>query len=43
MSGVGTAVTRLSVGVTVSIVKELTVRLSLVLLALSVTEILQLL
>ena len=41
--GVVTAVTWLSVGVVVSIVKELTERLSLVLLELSVTEILQLL
>ena len=43
MSGVGTAVTRLSVGVTVSIVKEFTDRVLLALLALSVTVIVQLL
>ena len=43
MVGVETAVTWLSVGALVSMVKELTDRLSLVLLALSLTEILQLL
>ena len=43
MVGVVTAVTWDKVGAVVSIVKELTVKLSLVLLALSVTEISQLL
>jgi len=41
--GVGTAVTSTRAGVIAPIVKDLTERLSLVLLALSVTEILQLL
>ena len=43
MSGVGTAVTSVTVGAVLSMVKELTERLSLVLLALSVTVMMQLL
>ena len=41
MSGVGTAVTWLRVGITVSILKELTDRVLLALLALSVTVMVQ--
>ena len=43
MSSVGTGVTSTRAGVVAAIVKDLTDKLSLVLLALSVTEILQLL